>query len=261
MRTRSAAAAVGAAVALGLVAGGIVLPHYFGPHPPGLTAIGGTPSAQATTSSQGPQQSSAPSASPTPVRTAATTPPPSSSPAPQTGKLGTSLLLRNQDLFQAGFYSSYKRTTGTGEGGSILAGCGGEDESVSVHARTADLIYARWLADGNGHDRGSDLMGYEVIGQSTTSAQATRAADAAVRVLSGCVVEPATHWYYTKPITTTTGSTRLTVFITHDGDGKQSGSIAVFLDRRRFGVLELETYDGTDQQLTKISSTTARRLR
>jgi hypothetical protein len=233
-------------MALGLVAGGVVLPHYFGTQPPGPATIAGTPSVRASTASPR-QEHSSPSATPSPPR--------------QTGRLGSSLFLRNQDLFQAGFYASYRRSTGSGERGSILAGCGGEDESLSVHARSAQLMYARWVAAEVGHDRGSDLMGYEVIGQAATAAQAARAADAAVRVLSGCIDEPATHWYYTKPTVTTTGSTRLTVFITHDGDGKQSGSVAVFLDRRRFGVLDLETYDGTDQQLTGISSTAAHRLR
>ena len=255
MRTRSAATVVGAAMALGLLAGGVVLPHYFGPHPPGLTAIAGTPSASATKSPHGSKRSS-PSAGTSSL--AGATP---SSPAPQTGRLGTSLLLRNRDLFNAGFYSAYRRTTGTGEDGSILDACGGENESVSGHARTAELMYARWQADAAGHDRGSDLMGYEVIGHAATPEQAARAANAAVKVLSGCVVQPATHWHYTRPATTTTGSTRLTIFMTRDGDGKQSGSIAVLLDRRRFGVLELQTYDGTDQQLTKISSSAAHRLR
>jgi len=170
------------------------------------------------------------------------------------------LFLRNRDLFQAGFYASYRRQTGSGEDGSILATCGGEDESVTKHARTAELLHARWKAATGGYGRGGDLMGYEVIGQTKTPAQAAGAADAAVKLLSGCVVEPKTHWYYTKPTTTTTGETRLTVFITHDGDGKQSGSIAVFVDRRRFGVLELDTYDGTDQQLTTISAAAAHRL-
>lgn len=214
MKTRSAVAIAGLAVALGAATGVVLLPHDSEhAHDPASGPASGPGSESASASASG-------------------------SPAP--AALGTGSLLNAKDVAANGYGGEVAPKLGKGEGGLALSACTGEERLSDIVPEGASMVHGTLLGDGGD-------VAHELAVEAANATQSVRLASRVFEELTACQQEPAGHWRYGQDqqvkVSKDVSADWMSVFNGNEngaGTGPACGGIAVAVNGARLAVIEVD---------------------
>ncbi|MFJ3305359.1 hypothetical protein ACIPSA_19975 [Streptomyces sp. NPDC086549] len=153
--------------------------------------------------------------------------------------LGSANLMQSEDFFQQGLAPAGATVDMTGK--QALSACSGE-ETMRALTKGKAGAYAdvTWTFDAD------DTLLTESVADSSTDTSAASYEKQLNRLVRGCQVEPAGHWYYGKGQAISVKAGEGSWYPAFNGDGKVSGGVAVIRSGHRFGIVGLSGQPSDD---------------